>query len=564
MLRTTLPIGLITALASVMACSSSTHAVGTGTPRLVVVISVDQMRPDQLDRLQDHLDPDGLGRFLREGRRFTRAALPYASTSTGPGHASLGTGTMPRHHGITDNSIWVRQSGTSLYCFGDDTVQGVGNAGTFPEEGGQRSAVNALRPALGEHLQNQFPGAKVVSIAGKDRSAIGMGGATADPCLWWERSAGQGLVTSTAYRTDLPKWVKSWNDTWVARANGWTWTPDMLDPSALPPGTEIDDRAGEGNLFGQGRAFPYTLPTADPAIQVQRVALAEAIYRTTYVDTIVLQAALLALDAEQLGRDAVPDLLCLGFAATDTIGHNNGPFSHEVTDNLLRLDASLAQFFKSLDERVGAGNWIAALTSDHGVLPLPEGQAGQVIGATRVTTAEVTSLTASVRRRIKTEYDETFGVAVTAVGITLNPALMAAAGVEGRDVRRVAADGLAEEFPWIDQVFTQDQILEPIQSTDSEVLRHFKNGAHVERGEDLRLLLQPGTLAVTWGTGTSHGSAHDYDRRLPLLLLGPGVDKGTDAKPCASQDVAPTLLHLLGVSGTAIDAMNFDGHSLIE
>jgi arylsulfatase A-like enzyme len=564
MLRTNLSIGLVTALATVMACSRLPQAVGTGSPRLVVLISVDQMRPDQLDRLADHLDPNGLGRFLDRGRRFTEAALPYASTSTGPGHASLGTGTLPRHHGITDNTMWIRQTGTNLYCFGDSTAQGVGNNGTFPEVGGQRSAVNAQRPALGEHLQDQFPGAKVVSIAGKDRSAIGMGGATADPCLWWERSAGQGLVTSTAYRATLPEWVQEWNNGWIAAANGWTWTADTLNPNALPPGTEIDDRAGEGNLFGQGRAFPYSLPTADPAIQAQRVALAEAVYRTTYVDSIVLQAAILAMDKEQLGQDATPDLLCLGFAATDTVGHNNGPYSHEVTDNLLRLDSGLARFFSMLDERLGAENWVAALTSDHGVLPLPEGQAGQAIGATRVTTAEITQLTASVRRRIKTKYGETFGVTATAVGVTLNPTLMAAAGVDGEAVRKVAADGLAEEFPWIDQVFTQDQILEPLAASDSEVLRHFKNGAHVDRGVDLRFLLVEGTLAVTWGTGTSHGSAHGYDRGLPLLLLGPGVKVGTDDRPCASHDIAPTLLHLLGVAAPAIEAMNFDGSSLID
>ncbi|MEM6571600.1 MAG: alkaline phosphatase family protein, partial [Planctomycetota bacterium] len=279
-----------------------------GRPRLVVLISVDQLIPEQLERLEPHFH-GGLGRLVRRGLVFRNASLEFARSETGAGHASYGTGTLPRSHGVVGNSFFDRTLGRTQYCVEDDGVLGLTVKGTS-EESGRRSPRNLQRPTIGEHVQAALPGAMSVSVSAKDRAAIGMGGRSTGPVLWWDKR-GSGFQSSTFYGETLPRFVHEWNAGWVDAARWWPWE-STVPPDATALGTAPDERPGERPFIDQGVTFPYRLPDTDNAQQLAGLA-----FGTPIVDRFTAEIAVAAVRAMRLGGDGVTDVLTLSFSGCD-------------------------------------------------------------------------------------------------------------------------------------------------------------------------------------------------------------------------------------------------------
>lgn len=147
-------------------------AVGTGQephrPRLVVILSIDQMRAEYLVRYAS-LYEKGFARLLREGVHFRTADLGYAGSSTGPGHATLGTGVYPWKSGIVANNYTERVTGRKVYCVADSLAEPIEG------EGGRLSPRNLKVTGLTDWLKSASPGSRAISISYKDRAAILMG-----------------------------------------------------------------------------------------------------------------------------------------------------------------------------------------------------------------------------------------------------------------------------------------------------------------------------------------------------------------------------------------------------
>lgn len=556
-------------------------------PRLVVVISVDQMRPDQFARLAPAFAADGgLGRILREGLEFRAATLDYAATETGPGHATLGTGCLPRTHGIVGNDFWLTAEQRANYCFGDATAQRVTGAGAVETAAG-RGPATMLRPALAEHVRATYPTAKVVSIAGKDRSAIGMTGRVGDAVVWWDRADG-GFESTTHYGSELPEWVRAWNTGWLELCSGWNWAP-LRTEGLAELGTAEDDRDGEAVFGPFGRGFPYRLlEVPDPSDRGLVGRLATQVFLSALVDECVARLARVAVVAMGLGEDDVPDVLTLSFSATDIVGHSNGPYSCEVTDVMLRLDRELGALFALLDERVGAGRWTAALSADHGVLPLPESLNANFVGARRVTAGDLRVTRSAVRDAVTARFGEHLEKKFDTEGIVFDHARAAALGVDLAEARVIARDAALASIgagSWLGGAYTLDELaaaaigapksgpwdpakiddaLSPEASEGSAKAAPldpwralFVNSFRAERSYDVVFRNAPWTL-IGRGTGTSHGSCYSYDREIPLAFLGAGIPRGVRSDHAGSVDVTPTLLALLGIPPLS----SFDGRDL--
>lgn len=277
-------------------------AASAAAPALTVVISVDQMRPDYFERFSKEFT-GGFARLARDGAVFTQARHGSVPTETAPGHAALMTGCFPSQHGIVGNEWWDKKRGRAIYAVED------------PER--WRGPVNLECPTLGDALKSASPSSRVVSISGKDRAAILMGGLKADLVLWFDKGAGQ--FVSSGYYGRMPDWVWNWN----------------------------------GGL---------RIPPAD----------LKTLSSTPRYDALTLDLAAKAIDEERLGARGVPDLLAISLSATDIIGHAHGPDSAEVRTQLLALDESLGVFLDGLDRRFGRDGYALALSADHGVNPLPE------------------------------------------------------------------------------------------------------------------------------------------------------------------------------------------------
>ena len=88
----------------------------TQQPKLIVGIVVDQMRYDYLTKFYNDFGEDGFKRLLREGLNCKNVHYTYKPTYTGPGHATIFTGTSPSVHGIVGNNWFERSEKESVYC----------------------------------------------------------------------------------------------------------------------------------------------------------------------------------------------------------------------------------------------------------------------------------------------------------------------------------------------------------------------------------------------------------------------------------------------------------------
>lgn len=530
-------------------------------PPLVVMIAVDQLIPEQLERLGGAMT-GGFARLLKDGVSFDNAALPYARTETGAGHVTFSTGCLPRSHGVVGNTFFDRTTGKSSYCVEDNTAELVTDGGIVSNEG-RRSPRTILRPTFAELLQLELGDARVVSISAKDRAAVGMAGYATGQVLWWDKKRGGGFVSSTPYMEEILPYVKNRNRLIRAAARDWVWedtSPAGEEGERFEAwGTAADERDGERPV-GQRVSFPYPIPEG-----LAEENLGGFLYGTPAVDGFVIDLAIDSLDNQALGLDGITDVLALSFSGCDVVGHQNGPYSREVTDLLFRLDRGLERLFQELDLHVGEGSWLCVLTADHGVLPLPERQAALGLPGRRVSGEERKAMRAALTDLVEARLGTRLRLRSAPGGFHLDPKVLGKSGVEPAAARAAVATALRDlriDHPWIEDAYSIDEIARfgPDQLGTRALLR---NSFHPDRTADVVLLQSPGVL-VGMAKGTSHGTHHAYDRRVPLLFYGPGTEglRGAAARGVAvgSHDAVPTMLALMGMAPADIE---FDGRSLL-
>ncbi|MCI0433791.1 MAG: alkaline phosphatase family protein, partial [Gemmatimonadetes bacterium] len=329
-------------------------------PRLAVVVVVDQLATHMMDRYAD-VFTGGFRRLLDEGHRFANAVHEHALTETAAGHATLSTGLFPSRHGIVAND-WFEQSGSSwrsVYSVSDGASPIVGLEGA---EG--RSPANLQSGGFADWLQAADPQAKVLSVSRKDRAAIPLAGRTRAHVYWMNPEAGR-FVTSTYYRSEDPDWVVQFNAGMPWSYGDTVWTSTV--PAALVSRARPDSSVFEGD--GVHVTFPHR---AAEEADSGELGLHLWYTEVPFPDAATLAFAKAGVEALDLGTDDHTDYLAISFSQTDAVGHDYGPTSLEQLDNLLRLDRLLDELFRYLDARTGAGRWVLAFSSDHGVMPEPE------------------------------------------------------------------------------------------------------------------------------------------------------------------------------------------------
>jgi len=491
------------------AAASRPTAADDGPPvRLVLLVAVDQFRPDYLSRFGP--PSAGLQTLLTQGAVFTDAYLEHAVTVTAVGHSTMLTGATPAVSGIIENVWYERSTRSTVESITDRDVQIVGGTGSA---GIGASPRRLLVPTLGDQIKLASASAvgtphapRVVGISLKDRSAILPAGHAADAAYFFRSGR---FVTSSYYRAALPQWVEEINARRIPEAYaGKRWAFEGGErPYPATPGAALD-----------------TAVTASPAGNDLVVAMATA-----------------ALEHEQLGQRGVTDVLTVSFSSNDSVGHAYGPESPEVRDITRQTDRQVQALLDEVERRVGLGRTLVAFTTDHGVAPLPETAAGLRIPGGRFQTS-----TLSVA--VETALEEKFGAGPWVTrgalpSLYLDHDLVASRGVEPAEVRRVAA-AAAATVPHVARVYTRDAILSGSVSRDL-ISERVTRAYHRERSGDLHVILDPHW--TTAAVGTSHGTPYGYDAHIPLILMGPGIVPGTYRDRVALNDLAPTLAAVLGV-----------------
>ena len=492
-------------------------------PRLAVVIVVDQLRADYLTRFAG-LYEGGFKTLLDKGANFTNAAYRHASTYTAAGHASVSTGLHPASHGMVANSWYDPARGAVVNCIADEQYAAVGGRGR------RASPRPLLADTLGDLLKRKHGGSKVYAFSSKDRAALLLAGRGADGAFWYSDPCGC-FVTSSYYENGLPAWLAAFNAAKPAAAYaGKHWRRLLADRSLYAKLAREDAFPTEAD--GKASAFPHALPEEGFETWIQQ---------TPFSDELTLQAALAALDSGELGADGEPDLLAVGFSATDRIGHRYGPFSQEAMDHNLRLDRLLAELLAAIDRRAGLDKTVVALTADHGALPLVEELQRRGAAAHRL---DPDAFWRRARSALSERFPDAPDLVADADGNRLYWRLPAFDG--GVVTRRQAEQFLTEQLrrnPLVAEVYTADD-LAGADADAPETQRLFAN-AYFERRSP-HVIVQFEEFVYAGGAfGTGHGSVHAYDREVPVLLYGAGIRQGTFTQPAGPEDIAPTLARLL-------------------
>ncbi len=520
-------------------------------PKLVVLLVVDQMRGDYVDKFLGQWT-GGLKRLVEEGAWFRDAAFPYAATETCVGHATISTGAFPATHGMVANAWWDRKEQKMVTCTADPdpSVKNTGYAGATPK--GADTAWRLAVPSFAEELKFQTSETtRIVTFSLKARAAITMAGHKADAATWFD---GGAWATSSPYGTQ--PFIEEQAKSHPAKADfGKTWSLSLPE-SAYWYGEKA---LGAVPPDGWDLTFPHPL-RGKMGVGEPDGAFYEQWASSPYADTALTELAEKAVDALNLGKAAGTDFLAVSYSSVDYVGHEFGPRSREIQDILVRLDKDLGDLFAHLDQKVGRGNYVVALSADHGVVPIPEDM--QKTGAD----AGVLHLP-ELQERIEKAV-EPFNYAKPAVARISGSDIYFAPGVydklqQDHAALQVVLDAALAQ-PGVAAVYRAEELRDR-PATQSPVHRAMANSYFPGRSGDLFILPKPYWLLDGTPTGkqrsygTGHGVPYNYDQHVPVLLMGFGIQPGQYSQPITPADIAPTLAALCGIT-----LSSRDGHVLAE
>ncbi len=509
-------------------------------PKLVVGIVIDQMRYEYLPRFWDKFSEGGFKRLVNDGYLFTNMHYNYFPTYTGPGHASVYTGATPSVHGIVGNSWFSRELGETMYCVSDSTVRTVGGSGAA----GQMSPENLLSTTITDELIKAVPGAKVVSVSIKDRSAILPAGHLADGSFWYDYETGN-FITSTWYRNSLPQWLQNFNRKNLPQQfSKQVWQP--LLPLEEYTESNIDSSPYESAFEGEvAPVFPHEMSGS-----------LSRIISSPYGNKLVAELAKAAVTGAGLGTNEATDFLAVSFSSTDYVGHRFGPNSIEVADIYLRLDRTIAALLTFLDEQVGQGNYLLFLTADHGAVNVPSSLIDKNLpGGYFSSEVAIDSLKGFLKKRYG---DQDWILDYTNQQVYLNRGLINEEGLYLELVQLHSAQFL-KQFEGVASTNTAYNYATVGYSEGLEEM--YQKGFYYGRSGDVYIQLKPGWMDSFYRTGTSHGSPYNYDTHVPLIFYGWKVPQGKSDNKVVIPQIAPTLsdiLHIQFPNGAVVDLLEFE------
>jgi len=485
-------------------------------PKLIVVIVIDQFRADYLERYRDKFGDGGFRLFLDHGAYFTDCNYDYADTRTGPGHATLFTGSYASGHGILANEWWDPQKKKTVTSVEDDATKLVGIASTSSGA----SPHNLLSDTLGDEMKLATGGkARVFAISLKDRAAILPGGYAGDGAYWIDGKSG-AWITSTYYHQLLPEWVENFNGN--HRTDKY-WNREWKDSD----GNVLGSTAPRKNKDGSAAGF-YDVIGPTPFANE---------YEFEFAKEIVV--------FEKLGTGPATDLLAISLSANDILGHRVGPDSPLMSSMALEMDRQLKEFFDFLGHQIGLANVWIALSADHGIAPLPDfAKTLRLPAANLDDEALKAQINANLAKKYskKAEYLRDLDYPLA----WLNEEAFAAAGRKESDAE--ADTGEAMNQAGFEGYFTKSQMARG-EIPNTELGRRYAHSYSPHGGWYVMAVPKPFQVGTT--KGTDHATPFSYDTHVPLAFYGLAFQSGIYRTHAEPVDLAVTLASLLGINPPA-------------
>jgi predicted AlkP superfamily pyrophosphatase or phosphodiesterase len=532
-------------------------------PRLILQITVDQLRGDFPFRYYDRLPKGGFKYLIENGTVYMDAHHSHANTETIVGHATLATGAYPSVHGMVGN-LWLdREKGRIVYNIEDDRYDLLSkdadvDKGTEIDHTQKAAGTDGRSPSaimvstFSDELSNHTAGkSKVFGVSVKDRGAVSMAGHSGK-AFWFSKANGE-FVTSSYYYKKYPEWVNSWNAKGLAFSYaGKEWT--LLNDPSTYLFKDADDQEWETDIYGFGRTFPHKFGEKDNKLLTTFLTLSPV------GDEIVLDFSKTLIENEALGQDSIPDYLGVSFSSTDYVGHVFGPSSLEGEDNLMRLDRTLADLFSYVDKTVGLDHTLIVLSADHGTPEAPG-----YLQQNGIPAGYVNPETWDKNKAIK-RIKEKFGIAEELIEkyeppyLYLNQKIIKEKKLDQAEVE----NAIAEELLKFENVAfaVSSTALASASLPDTDLYRMVLNNFNPMRSGDIYIVFEPNWFINDFDGLTvtaTHGSPWRYDTFVPIMFAGSKIPSKHIYRRVHTVDVAPTLSRYIGAnppSGSAGSVLN--------
>lgn len=503
------------------------------SPKLVVGIVVDQMSYEYLYRFYNKFGDEGFKLMMKEGTNARNMHYNYVPTFTGPGHASIYTGSTPSNHGIVANDWYRRSTGKTENCVADPTVHTIGST----SKNGDFSPFNLKANTITDQLKLTYSASKVISISIKNRGAILPGGHLSDGSYWFDYETGN-FITSSFYKEKLPDWIVDFNALrFPDESLKKTWTTYYPIEEYTESGP--DDSPYEYPIGNTKKpVFPYDLTKIildDPYL----------IFTTSpFANTHLVNLAMKAIESEGMGQDNQTDILAMSFSSTDIVGHYFGPYSVELEDMYIRLDLEIARLIKYLKKTVGEDEFTIFLTADHAIVPVPQYMLDHKLPGGYLFTDEPM---AELRKSVEKKYGVDVISKLNNNNIYLDRPTIAKRDLDLSEISAFVANQI-KKWDHVKRVYTEDELT--ISGSDDQWMDMVRRGHYNVESGDVIFILQPGYLTKSVDIkearmGTSHGSQFNYDTQVPMLWYGKNIPAQEIHRKLNITDISATLTQLL-------------------
>ncbi len=531
------PVLIVTLLVLVFTASVFAGTVNE-KPKLVLQITIDQMRGDFPMRYKDRLGEGGFRYLMEKGTHYINAHFQHADTETPIGHAALFTGTYPAYNGIVAGNWFDMDEGRVIYNCEDDRYPQIGKE---PAQGKGRAPTRLLSSTIGDELViSNNSQSRVFSVSIKDRGAILPGGHTGK-AFWYSKSDGS-FVSSTYYYKEYPGWVKQWNATKFADKYKDTSWELLHDISTYMFGKD-DDRPFEVDMVGLGTTFPHPIKGDSKYFYTSLIA-------TPFGDELTADFAKTLIKAEKLGQGDSTDFMAISFSVTDYIGHVFGPSSLEAEDNVLRVDRLLADLFRFIDEQVGLDKTLIIVSADHGMCEAPEHMQNLGFEVGRLTSDTIVKGT--IKAGLKARLDVPGDVIrlFEYPYIYLNEEEIAKTKYSVAEIETAVAEEILK-IPGIIGAVTRTDLLKGTFAP-TLVNKTILNNFHPKRSGNIHVIADQFwyfyyEMDTTTEIAALHCSPWTYDTYVPLFFVGYDIPAQKIVRPVTPYDIAATIATCLEI-----------------
>ncbi len=507
-MRLPLLVSLLTAMTVLSAPSAS--AAGTGVPRVVVNILVDQLRTDYINAFMPLYGQEGFVRLLHEGRVYTQAEYPHYRPDRASAAATLSAGTTPYNHGIVGERWLSRETLRPVYCVDDKAYPGLQTKDC--------SAPTYLGVStVGDELKVATEGKSLVyAVAPFRDAAILTAGHAADGAVWIDDHTGL-WCSSSYYGKTLP--------TWAAVLNGGGGLAEQLKSLSWKPSNDL---VGNFSYFLSGG---MKKPFAHKFVGESRFAS----FKTSgLVNEEVARAAVQCVNGTMIGTDDVTDYLAVTLYAGNLDHRTVSERPMELQDTYVRLDQALAQLIRSVEQKVGRNRALFVVTST--------GYADEEtadLSKYRIPTGifDVERAAALLNMYFVAVYgqgqyvESTFGTQ-----IYLNHKLVEEKQINLAEMLERAQDFLLQ-LSGVKDVYTSSRLL---QGAWTPGISRMRGGYNPRYSGDVLIEVAPGWHYVNKSTRENQLVRESYIP-FPIIFLGEGFKAESVPSPVTIDYIAPTL-----------------------